>query len=170
MAIDLEKFGEAMADLRNHTKALNKYNGQITRNADSIAKNNIEIARLYEQLTKAIVTDSDTKEMIKSQNDVIMSMKTSLEETANLNEMLKRHDEALFDKKDGIIPWKDRAWGMFKIISIAGGSVLTLIVLVAGYYVNDIKRTIREERSIDIEQLKSEIFTELEDYQFEITQ
>jgi len=72
---------------------------------------------------------------------------THLEEVQKQNhEILVKHEDGLYGT-DGLIRWKDKVWGMIKIVTISASFTGAVLVLLFTLYIRDLKNSIIKESS-----------------------
>lgn len=141
---------------------------------------NSELLIMMQNLHSVI---TDVKDLGKETNS--QSRQTGLDlnvlskEVTDLSGILAKHGKALFDPKDGVVPWKDKVWGAIKIFGFIWGILVFLFAGYLNYKLIKLKVEIEKDRREDIKasvetitkQISSDVVNTLENrYDLRITQ
>lgn len=114
MSTNQEKLEVILGEIRDH---LEKLNSKVATNVLKIAEQDKNTAVLYNEFSRVLEKVNDSRINIKEEGQKHAEIGKELELLRNLNTLITKHDQELFGE-DGLVKWKDRAWGIFKVVSI----------------------------------------------------
>ena len=122
---------------------------------------NSELKIMLDYLTNTVdrieKTGKDTNEKATYTNGRV----THLEEVQKQNhELLVKHDDLLFNKDYGMVPWKDRVFAMVKLVSISSSIIIGVLIVLFTLFVKDLKNQIINESSERILSVRDDIINE----------
>lgn len=117
----------------------------------------IMLENLHEKIDRIDKIGGDTNKKATATNGRV----TKLEDVVKaLNELITKHDNALFDSKDGIISWRDKFKGSMMTIKVAYPILAVVITTLFGLYITNLKNEIAHEVSIQLLETPIQIIEE----------
>lgn len=177
-----EKLNEKWTQHKLVQEAIEKaHNEPSPRTMEIIADQNKQLATLSTDIAvikqRGIDRDDsieEIKQLLEETNVTVNKIGSDILTLSNTNKnmenLIEKHDKALFDSKEGLIPLKDRIWGGVKLFMFAYTGLLALIATLFGFYIKDLKNTIADENAKMIqEQVPKAVQTALKDLDIDAT-
>ena len=115
--IVIEKLARIETSTLGVEEHLKQLNSKVATNVLRIADQDVKTAVLSNEFLRVLEKLNDSKAEIKEEGKKHTEIGKELELLRNLNTLITKHDAELFGE-DGLVKWKDRAWGIFKVVSI----------------------------------------------------
>lgn len=165
---------EELQNYKAHTEPAPQTLKNFKEQGEQLGQMSTDIAVINE---RGVARDKHTEEIKKivtgisvmtnkMSNDIIRMTETN----KTMSDLITKHDKALFDPKEGLIPLKDKIWGGIKTFMWLHSILFIIISSWVVYYIKDFKNTIMVDNAKMLkDEVPKAVQTALQDLDIEAT-